>query len=94
MPFERHAKEIYDEPQWPADPLFYVSVNSVTDNTVAPPGCDNMVLLIPVASGLQGDDEQLREKYFQSIIRRMEKLTGEKILDAIIYKLLREGVAA
>ena len=86
VPFERHAKEIYDEPQWPADPLFYVSVNSVTDNTVAPPGCDNMVLLIPVASGLQGDDEQLREKYFQSIIRRMEKLTGEKILDAIIYK--------
>ena len=86
LPFERHAKEIYEEPQWPADPLFYVSVNSVTDNTVAPPGCDNMVLLIPVASGLQGDDEQLREKYFQSIIRRMEKLTGEKILDAIMYK--------
>jgi phytoene desaturase len=86
VPFEQHAKEIYDEPQWPADPLFYVSVNSVTDPTVAPPGCDNMVLLIPIASGLQGDDETIREKYFQQIVKRMEKHTGESISDAVIYK--------
>ena len=39
------------------DPLFYVSVASVTDATVAPPGCENMVFLIPVASGLEDDDE-------------------------------------
>ena len=86
VPFEQHAKEIYDDPQWPADPLFYVSVNSVTDNTVAPAGCDNMVLLIPIASGLQGDDETIREKYFQNIISRMEKHTGQSILGAVMYK--------
>jgi phytoene desaturase len=86
VPFEQHAKEIYDEPQWPADPLFYVSVNSVTDCEVAPPGCDNMVLLIPIASGLEGDNEKVREKYFQQIIKRMEKHMGESIGDAVIYK--------
>jgi len=86
VPFEQHAKEIYRDPQWPASPLFYVSVNSVTDETVAPTGCDNMVLLIPVASGLPGDDEVVREKYFQKIIARMEKHTGQSILDAVIYK--------
>ena len=86
MPFEQHAKEIYKEPQWPANPLFYVSVNSVTDDTVAPQGCDNMVILIPVASGLKGDDEMTREKYFQQVIARMEKHTGQSILDAVIYK--------
>jgi len=86
VPFEQHAEEIYDDPKWPTDPLFYVSVNSVTDSTVAPVGCDNMVLLIPVASGLQGDDEVVREKYFQQIIARMEKHTGQSILDAVIYK--------
>ena len=86
VPFEQHAKEIYDQPQWPADPLFYVSVNSVSDDAVAPPGCDNMVLLIPVASGLQGDDEATREKYFQKVMARMEKHTGQSILDAVIYK--------
>jgi phytoene desaturase len=84
--FEQHAKEIYDEPKWPADPLFYVSINSVTDDSVAPAGCDNMVLLIPIASGLQGDDEAIREKYFQQIIQRMEKRTGQTILDSVIYK--------
>ena len=86
VPFEQHAKEIYDDPQWPANPLFYVSVNSVTDDGVAPPGCDNMVLLIPIASGLKNDDETIREKYFQQIIRRMEKHTGQPVLDAVIYK--------
>ena len=86
VPFEQHAREIYDKPQWPSDPLFYVSVNSVTDNTVAPDGCDNMVLLIPIASGLPDDTETLREKYFQQIIRRMENHTGQSILDAVIYK--------
>ncbi len=86
VPFEQHAKEIYDEPQWPTDPLFYVSVNSVTDDSVAPPGCDNMVMLIPVASGLKGDDEALREKYFQQVIKRMEKHTGQSIADAVVYE--------
>ncbi len=84
--FEQHAKEIYDDPQWPSNPLFYVSVNSVTDNRVAPTGCDNMVLLIPISSGLQNDDEATREKYFQQIIKRMEKHTGQSILEAVIYK--------
>jgi len=86
VPFEQHAKQIYDDPKWPTNPLFYVSINSVSDDTVAPAGCDNMVLLIPIASGLKDDDETIREKYFQQIIRRMEKRTDQSILDAVIYK--------
>lgn len=86
VPFRQHAKEIYARPQWPTDPLFYVSVNSITDSDVAPRGRDNMVLLIPIASGLQGDDEMVREKYFQQIIKRMEKHTSQPILDAVVYK--------
>jgi phytoene desaturase len=86
VPFEKHSKEIYENPQWPSEPLFYASVNSVTDPATAPPGCENIVLLIPVASGLQGDDEETREKYFSHIIGRMEKHTGQSISDAVIYK--------
>ncbi len=84
--FDKHGKEIYDDPQWPTEPLFYVSATSVTDNTVAPPGCENLFFLIPVAAGLQGDTEELRDKYFDKIVQRFEKYTGEKISDAIIYK--------
>lgn len=86
VPFGKHGHEIYKEPQWPSEPLFYVSIPSVTDETVAPEGCENIVFLVPVASGLDGDDEALREKYFQTIVNRMEEIIGENITDAVVYK--------
>lgn len=86
VPFDQHANEIYAAPQWPAEPLFYLSVSSVTDDTVAPAGCENLVFLIPVASGLENDTEEIRERYFQKIVKRLEEQTGESISDAIIYK--------
>jgi phytoene desaturase len=85
VPFEQHGKEIYKDPSWPSEPLFYVSISSSSDASVAPEGCENIVFLIPIAAGLKGDDEQLREKYFQVIAKRMEEHTGESILDSIIY---------
>jgi phytoene desaturase len=84
--FAVHGAEIYTTPQWPANPLFYVSVTSVTDDTVAPAGCENLFFLIPVAAGLDGDDETLREKYFATIVSRFEKRIGQKISNNIIYK--------
>ncbi len=84
--FELHGAEIYKTKKWPADPLFYLSVSSVTDETVAPEGCDNMVFLIPVASGLEADTEELREKYFEKIMARFENKTGQSIRNNIIYK--------
>lgn len=84
--FETHGQEIYSHPQWPANPLFYVSAASVTDSSTAPPGCESLVFLIPVAAGLGGDTDELREKYFQAIIKRMEKHIREPIEEFIIYK--------
>lgn len=84
--FEIHGKEIYTTQKWPTDPLFYLSVSSVTDETVAPAGCDNLVFLIPVAAGLEADTDELREKYFQKILERFEKKTGQEIRNNIIYK--------
>jgi phytoene desaturase len=84
--FGVHGKEIYTKPQWPANPLFYVSITSVTDSTAAPEGCENLFFLIPVAAGLQGDTEELREKYFNNIVERFENKTGQKIKAHIIYK--------
>ena len=84
--FQVHGKEIYTTKQWPTNPLFYVSVTSVSDNTVAPEGCENLFFLIPVATGLENDTEELREKYFNMIVKRMEKQIGQSILPNIIYK--------
>jgi phytoene desaturase len=84
--FEQHGKEIYTTKEWPTDPLFYVSATSVTDNTVAPAGCENLFLLIPVAAGLENDSTELRERYFHMIIERMEKHFGQSIKESVIYK--------
>jgi len=84
--FDRHGKEIYDEPQWPSEPLFYASATSVTDETVAPAGNENIFFLIPVATGLQGDTEELRDKYFDKIVKRFEEQTGHNIREHIVYK--------
>jgi phytoene desaturase len=86
VPFEPHAKEIYTTRKWPEEPLFYVSTPSVTDDKVAPPACENLFLLIPVAAGLTGDTEELRDFYFDKILSRMEKITGQEIKSAVIYK--------
>ena len=84
--FNKHGIEIYDTPMWPTEPLFYVCAASVTDNDIAPKGCENLFFLIPVAAGLQGDGEALRDKYFETIVNRFEQQTGESISENIIYK--------
>ncbi len=84
--FKRHGSEIYTHPQWPTDPLFYVSVTTVTDESGAPPGCENMFFLIPVAADLNGDSEEIREQYFKKIVKRFEERTDEQIENHIIYK--------
>jgi phytoene desaturase len=84
--FDTHGREIYDTRQWPSDPLFYVSAPSVTDPHCAPPGCENLFVLIPVAAGLEQDTEILRERYFQQVIARMEKRLEQPVAKHIIYK--------
>jgi phytoene desaturase len=84
--FKLHGKQIYETKQWPTDPLFYVCAASVTDSSVAPEGCENLFLLVPVAAGLDGDTEALREKYFDLILARLEKMTGETIKESVIYQ--------
>lgn len=83
--FDQHAAQIYDDPQWPEKPLFYVCCPSKTDDTVAPYGCENLFFLIPVAPGLN-DTEAIREKYFDMLMTRFEQITGKNIRDSIIVK--------
>jgi phytoene desaturase len=72
---DQHSTEIYDEPQWPSKPLFYTSCASKTDPTVAPAGMENMVILIPIAPGLDDRDET-REHYYRRVMDRLEKHLG------------------
>lgn len=84
-PLEPHADAIYTNPRWPEKPLFYASVPSITDSSVAPEGKENLFLLIPLAPDLE-DTEEVREKYYHMIMDRLEKLTGQDIRNHILYK--------
>lgn len=83
--FKQHAHEIYESPEWPSKPLFYVSCTSKTDETAAPEGCENVFVLIPLAPDLEDTDE-LREKYYNIVMERLEKLTNQSIREHVIYK--------
>ncbi|MCB0481770.1 MAG: phytoene desaturase [Flavobacteriales bacterium] len=83
--FEKHAKEIYDLPEWPSEPLFYVCAPSKTDDHVAPEGCENLFVLMPIAPDLK-DNDVLRQKYYHIIMDRLEKFTQTNIRDHVVYK--------
>ncbi|GAA0727131.1 phytoene desaturase family protein [Aquimarina litoralis] len=83
--FDVHAKDIYDHPKWPENPLFYANFTSVSDSGTAPEGMENGFFLIPLAPGIE-DTAALREKYFNKIITRFENLTKQSVQNNIIFK--------
>ena len=82
--FEQHAREIYDRPQWPEDPLFYANFPSVTDPGMAPEGSETGFFLMPLAPGLE-DRPELREMYFNRLIDRLEQRTGQQVRSSIRF---------
>ncbi|GAA4042419.1 phytoene desaturase family protein [Flavobacterium chungnamense] len=83
--FDVHAQDIYDNPKWPKDPLFYASFPSKTDSNSAPEGKEAAIFLIPLAPGLN-DTNELRETYFEKIMTRLENLTQQSLKNNIIFK--------
>ncbi len=83
--FEDHAKDIYDDPKWPDNPLFYASFPSITDDSCAPEGKEAGIFLIPLAPDLE-DSPEIREHYFNIILDRFERITGQKLKSNIIFK--------
>ena len=83
--FDLHATEIYKTPKWPTEPLFYACCPSKTDENLAPVGCENVFLLMPIAPGIV-DTESLRAEYLDKMLERMEKNLNLKLKKHIILK--------
>lgn len=83
--FDVHASDIYDNPKWPENPLFYASFPSKTDSNAAPEGKEAAIFLIPLAPGIE-DNEALRNQYFEKIVTRLERLTQQDLKENIIFK--------
>jgi len=83
--FDTHAHEIYDDPKWPKEPLFYASFPSIRDETISKEGVTLATFLIPLAPGLE-DTEELREEQFNNIMDRFEKLTNQHVKGNVVFK--------
>ncbi len=83
--FDDHARAIYGNPSWPEKPSVYISCTSKTDSGVAPEGHENVFALIPVAPGLNDTDE-VRQKYLDMVLSRLEKYTGQQLRQHLVYQ--------
>lgn len=84
--WEKGFDEIFKKPAWPDDPSLYVCVPSKTDASVAPPGDENLFVLVPIAAGLDYDDAFLK-KYGDKVIDEIAKYYGiADLKDRIIVR--------
>ena len=83
---DQHAHEIYTDPKWPTKPLFLCECSVKNRRKCGARGCENMFLLMPTAPGMDGDTEEVREKYYNLMMDRLEQYTGSSIRDRVVVK--------
>ncbi|PSQ50574.1 phytoene desaturase [Halobacteriales archaeon SW_6_65_15] len=83
--WDDHFAQIFDDPQWPDDPAYYLCVPSQTDETVAPEGHSNLFALVPVAPGLD-DDAETRQQYRDFVLHDVAEHTGVDLRDRIVVE--------
>jgi phytoene desaturase len=84
--FGVHSKEIYEKPEWPSRPLFYLSAPSLTDTSLAPEGKENLFLLIPTAPG-KIEDKQITDRYFAYVADKVKRHTGNDLEADTLFAL-------
>ncbi|WP_435359360.1 phytoene desaturase family protein [Haloarchaeobius sp. DFWS5] len=81
--WERHFDQIFEDPEWPENPAYYLCVPSKTDDSVAPEGHSNLFALVPIAPGLD-DDEETREWYRELVLDDIAEFTGTDLRERIV----------
>ena len=85
--WDEHFDALFHRPRWPDNPCFYVSAITKTDASMAPPGCENLFILVPVAPGLD-DTDDARRRYRDLVVAQVERRTGTRLSDAIVTERL------
>jgi len=83
--WDPHFADIFEDPAWPDDPAYYLCVPSKTDATVAPEGHHAVVVLVPVAPGLD-DDPERRRQVRETVLADLAADTGVDLRDRIVVQ--------
>jgi phytoene desaturase len=80
-----HFESIFDRPAWPSDPSYYVNVPSRTDESVAPDGHSTVVVLVPIAPGLD-DGAAQRARFRETVLDDLAAHAGVDLRDRIVVE--------
>jgi phytoene desaturase len=83
--WDGHFEEIFTKPTWPTDPAYYICAPSDTDDSVAPEGCSNLFILVPIAVGIK-DGKKMRKEYRDKILADVAENVGVDIRNRIILE--------
>ncbi|SDF54246.1 phytoene desaturase [Halorubrum xinjiangense] len=83
--WDEHFEQIFDDPEWPDDPAYYLCVPSKTDDTVAPEGHSNLFALVPIAPGL-ADTPEIRNRYRDLVIDDIAANTDTDLRGRIVVE--------
>lgn len=85
--WREHCKDVFDMPRWPVEPSIYINKPSATDPTVAPKGHENLMVLVPVASGLP-DNAAWKRSYADYIYAYIHKRLGVDLKSRLAHETL------
>ena len=84
--WKQNFKELFDTPQLPEDPSYYICKPTETDPELSPEGTDNLFVLVPIPPGLKLSQEDMNA-YRQKILDLMKvDLNLPEIEDYIVYE--------
>ena len=83
--WDEHFAQIFDDPEWPDDPAYYLCVPSKTDDTVAPEGHSNLFALVPIAPGLR-DTPEIRNRYRDLVIDDIAENTDTDLRGRVVVE--------
>jgi phytoene desaturase len=83
--WQQHFDTVFEAPEWPENPAYYLCVPSDTDDGVAPEGHSNLFALVPIAAGLD-DDPETREWYRDLVIDDVAEHTDVDLRDRIVFE--------
>jgi phytoene desaturase len=84
--WDKNFKEIFKGDHFPTDPSIYVCAPSKTDSTVAPAGCENLFVLVPIAADLSYDADALRQWREQTISQLETHMRLPGLRESIVYE--------
>ncbi|MDG1730147.1 MAG: phytoene desaturase family protein [Algibacter sp.] len=84
--WKQNFKELFDTPQLPEDPSYYICKPTETDPGLSPKGTDNLFVLVPIPPGLNLYEAEMKN-YRQKILNLMKTdLNLPNIEDYITYE--------